>query len=637
VRGLTVVVPYRDNREALNRLIGTIPAELPLIVVDDCSETPPSVDVIEAREGSRLIRREKRGYFSGAVNTGIEACDTDVLVLNQDITLVGNRWLEELDALRQQHAIIGDCVMGHPAWPKGYVQGTLMFLRRDAIQAVGMLDEANWPLWGATAEWQLRACRKGFSAYPIPKCQWFHHSRDGAYGSSIKRLLEQEPQQRDLYVRTPPLVSVVTACYNYGHYLPDLVASLIGGDTCLGPHPGQTFQGFEVVICDDRSTDDSWATCLALANDWKGVHITRRKANGGTAAALNTAIAAARGRYIMVMDADDMLEPEGLAWMLAAIENNPHALIYSDQRLFANGKRGELWRMKGYDFDALLERNHIPSGTMFTKGAWKEVGGYPPAFAQGRQDWAWAVRMGEYGYCGIRVPHALYLYRREKQNRSIRNAGGEWRQRFVSMMHETFPHLYKGERPMGCCGNGRVQTATVAPRKVPAKIDSRVGVDGMTLLEYTGRSVGRTAWYGPVTRTRYVFSGLHRVNYVDSRDAPDMLKIIDDRKRVFRIYEPPEEVVPVETVAPEVHGEVVLEAVVPETLIEEESEIEEAPESESEMMAIVDVGTMKIPDLQLAVKDADQAAIDAWLAQEQSGRRRVMALRLLQAAQRQGE
>lgn len=547
IGNLTVVVPYRDNREALKRLIETLPPGLPLIVVDDCSEVSPPVSAIEAREGARLIRLQERGYFSGTVNAGIARCVTDVLVLNQDVWFESDGWLAQLDALRGEYAMIGDGVMGHPAWPKGYVQGTLMFLRRDAIQAVGLLDAEHWPLWGATAEWQVRACRKGFTARPIPDCDWFRHSRRGAYGSSIKRLLEQEPERHGLYVRTPPLISVVTACYNYGRYLPDLVASLIGGNTCLGPHPGQTFGGFELVICDDRSTDDSWATCLALADDWKAVRITRRKENGGTAAALNTAIAAARGRYIQVMDADDMLEPEALARMLAAIEANPHGLIYCDQRLFANGQRGEQWKMKAYDFEVLLDRNHVPSGTMFTKAAWSEVGGYPPAFAKGRQDWAWAVRMGEHGYCGVRVPQPVYLYRRERQNRSIRNAGGDWRQTFLGLMRATFPKLYQGERPMGCCGK-RATTATAAPRKAPAKNDPRVGVEGMTLMEYVGKSTGRMPWYGPVTRARYVFSGSRRVGYVDSRDVPDMLMVIDDRQRAFRLYVPPETVAP-ETVA----------------------------------------------------------------------------------------
>ncbi|NLD74911.1 MAG: glycosyltransferase, partial [Chloroflexi bacterium] len=191
---LTVVVPYRDNRRALEGLLDTLPEGLPLVVVDDCSTVAPPVTALEARPSTRLIRLEERGYFSGAVNAGIAACETDVLVLNQDVRLVGGEWWAELEELRGEFACIGDGVMDHPAHPNGYVQGTCMFLRRDALEAVGLFDAVHWPLWGATAEWQLRACRRGFRAMPIEGCDWFTHSRRGAYGSSIRRLLEQEPE-----------------------------------------------------------------------------------------------------------------------------------------------------------------------------------------------------------------------------------------------------------------------------------------------------------------------------------------------------------------------------------------------------------------------------------------------------------
>ncbi|NIV40114.1 MAG: hypothetical protein GWN58_65135, partial [Anaerolineae bacterium] len=76
--------------------------------------------------------------------------DTDVLVLNQDLWFTSDAWLPRLLALRADYGLIGDGVLKHPAWPKGYVQGTFMFLRRDAIRDVGLMDAQEYPLWGAT-------------------------------------------------------------------------------------------------------------------------------------------------------------------------------------------------------------------------------------------------------------------------------------------------------------------------------------------------------------------------------------------------------------------------------------------------------------------------------------------------------
>ena len=535
MKNLTIVVPYRDESAALSRLISTLPTDIPVIVIDDRSTKPPVVP-----ERVRVIRPAERGYFAGAVNAGLAACDTDVLVLNQDIWFERLDWLEQLDVLRCTYAMIGDGVMEHPAWPRGYVQGTFMFMRRDAITATGPLDAKRWPLWGGTCEWQTRMCRKGFRAKPIGHLDWFRHERTGNYGKSITRLLEQEPDKRKLYVRTPPLVSVVVPCHNYGRFLPDLVASLIGGKTSLGPMAGQTFGGFEVVIVDDASTDDSLAIATSLADPWKAIRVLSRKQRGGTAMAMNSGVHAARGHWIYALDSDDMLEPTALETCLDIVDADEHVVPYLDQHTFGQGKRIKRLIMRAYSFDRLLEANMVPAGIMFSKAAWREVGGYPPAFDDGRQDWAFAVALGAAGYCGQRVPQPLYLYRREGHNRTLRNMSPVDRSGFLAKMKVTFPKLYEGERPMGCCGGRRsvVQTTPAKSTNVAVAM-ADVGRAGMSTLEYVAKNDGRTTWYGPVTRLRYTCSPKRRVIYVDSRDVPGLLDLLYDRKPAFRRYSPP--------------------------------------------------------------------------------------------------
>ncbi len=643
ISNLTVVIPYRDDADALVRLVPTIPKYLPVIVVDDCNDKRVPWDV-RRREGLRIIRAPTRGFFSGAVNIGLAFCDTDVLVLNQDIWFDNDAWVDELDALRKDYAIIGDGVMDHPAWPKGYVQGTFMFLRRDAIDAVGKFDEVNWPLWGATAEWQLRACRKGFRALPIANCNWFYHGRKGAYGASILDLLRKEPQNKSKYIRTPPLISVVTACYNYGMYIPDLVSSLVGGRTCLGERPGQTFQGFEVVICDDCSTDDSWGRIQKVTDEWKGIRAVRTSHNSGTAKALNTAIESAHGKYIMVVDADDMLAPTALEEMLAELEEDLHSFVYCDQLLFSDKGFGAVWKMKEYDFESLLDRNHVPTGTMFTKDAWKEVGGFPEVFARGRQDWAWAVRMGEHGYCGRRVPRPLYLYRRDRHNRSLRNSSAEWRKYFVTLMHQTFPELYEGERPVGCCGGSkaRVNAETRSVRRSPSG-SILPGQEGMVLLEYIGGNAGKMRFFGPVTRLRYVFGGTMRMGYVDARDVDALLALRETRRPVFRRVSSP--VAPQEEESSDV-VEVVEEKKVPTVEIVEDAETEssegvvvEDTEEKATAAEAVDVGRMTIAEIQSAIEGASIDDLSAWLEREKAERKRVTVLRMLESIldRREGE
>lgn len=202
---------FFNGEKYIGKLLESIPSDLPIIVVDDQSETPFSLSSLpdSVNKGRvRVLRMTQKGYFTGAVNAGIRAAgDSDVLVLNQDTYFSFDRgWLELLEENREKYALIGERIMGnHPAWPNGYIHGTFMFARRDAINAVGLMDAKTYPLWGSTCEWQLRFCRAGFDVLPVRDIPGFVHERGNrSFGDSIDGLLKKEPHNRMLYLHTPP-------------------------------------------------------------------------------------------------------------------------------------------------------------------------------------------------------------------------------------------------------------------------------------------------------------------------------------------------------------------------------------------------------------------------------------------------
>jgi glycosyltransferase EpsE len=75
---------------------------------------------------------------------------------------------------------------------------------------------------------------------------------------------------------------------------------------------GQTFSDWEYVICDDGSTDSSWAILQQAANEDSRIRLIRLEENRGLAAALNRCIDAARGEYLARQDADDVSHSERL-------------------------------------------------------------------------------------------------------------------------------------------------------------------------------------------------------------------------------------------------------------------------------------------------------------------------------------
>ncbi len=547
---LTAVIPFRNGHSTIGRLLDSLPRDLPVIIIDDMSDEPhlSRNAQLSTWENIRVIRLDQRGYFSGAINVGIAACDTDVLILNQDVWLEGTDWQDPILNNRDEFAIIGDGVMNHPAHPRGYCQGTFLFLRRDAIGRVGNFDERDYPLWGATALWQVQACRMGYKALPT-KIPGLCHARQGDYGSAIAAALKDEPEKRRLFIRTPPAISVIITAHNYGRFLADAVNSLMGGISFLGEMKPQAFQSFEIVLVDYGSDDDTGQICDALADGWKGIHAIHVP-DEGTAEACNAGIRASHGKYLAMLDADDAMETERLELLYRAAVANPHAVVCDDIRICQFGERREWWNFPPYDFEKLLEKNVMHKGLLFPREAWEEVGGYPRVMTDGREDWAFHIALGVKGWCGVHVPQPLYLARRGEHNRSNRNTTPLWHQRFIEKLHYLFPEIYGGARPMGCCGGNRGQRrgGTRAHPVAPGRALGAAHKDGalpgekggLILLEYTLPDYADLrAYHGKATATAYWFGKLRRQGYVDARDLDGFLSFMGGK--AFQVWTPPME------------------------------------------------------------------------------------------------
>lgn len=547
MRKLTAVVPFWNGHDTIGRLLDSLPERMPVLIVDDHSDEPYQLE----REGVTVVRPRDKGFFSGAVNEGMKRVRGDALILNQDAWFSDHSWMEIIERDRDNYAVIGEGVMKHPAWPKGYIQGTFMYVRRDAWDAVGGLNANIYPLWGSTCEWQLRACRAGFRAQPLEHIPGFRHREPKGIGPSINDAIHRWPGRRYKFLRTPPMVSVIVPCYNYGHYLPDAINSLLGGDTCLGPWESQDFQSFEIVIVDDASTDGSSEIVRAYQDPWKGIRTVMLEQNRGTPGALNAGIEASFGHFIHILSADDMREPWALGKQYRHAASRPDMAIYGDIQSFKQGMRLKVLRMREYDFDDMLFRNPMPAGIMFHRSSWEEAGGYPERMVWGREDWAFNIALGVKGICGFKMPGLSgNLCRREGKNRSTRTTGKEWRERWMSQLGSLFPNLYEGERPVACCGGSRKRKSHAArnPRSrgmalasMPMGSLQNREDQGLKLLEYVGGNVGSSRFYGPVTGTVYKFGNnpKDKVKYVHTEDAEEMLNLLKNKRPQFSVYVAP--------------------------------------------------------------------------------------------------
>jgi glycosyltransferase involved in cell wall biosynthesis len=120
-----------------------------------------------------------------------------------------------------------------------------------------------------------------------------------------------------------PLVSIIIPCYNYGRFLPDCLRSLIS----------QEFTSWECLLVDNGSTDDTNEICRKFcAGDKRFILI--ETANEGPSAGRNAGIVKARGKYIQLLDADDLLQKNKLELQSKLLESGKYDLVYGPAYYF---------------------------------------------------------------------------------------------------------------------------------------------------------------------------------------------------------------------------------------------------------------------------------------------------------------
>src|ERR1041384_50978 len=123
-----------------------------------------------------------------------------------------------------------------------------------------------------------------------------------------------------------PVISVIMPAYNCGPYIRKAIDSILG----------QTFQDFELVICDDGSTDATWNEIGSYTDS--RVRKYRHETNKGGLATYNDLLKLSNGSLITIQDADDWAHKERLQRQYEVFQKFPDVglcttngvLYYSD-------------------------------------------------------------------------------------------------------------------------------------------------------------------------------------------------------------------------------------------------------------------------------------------------------------------
>lgn len=201
------------------------------------------------------------------------------------------------------------------------------------------------------------------------------------YKENMKDLNEDEMKQ----LKYKPKFSFVVPCFNVNsEFMKECIESLLN----------QSYKNFEVVICDDGSTEEETLECLKSYES--KVCVVYNKENKGISEATNSAINNASGEYIVFVDNDDVVHRDALYYLCYELnENKKLDFLYTDEdKIDFNGSYIEPYFKSDFALDNFLVNNYFNHLTCVRKSLLDEVGLFRTEF-NGAQDYDLYLRIVE--------------------------------------------------------------------------------------------------------------------------------------------------------------------------------------------------------------------------------------------------
>jgi glycosyltransferase involved in cell wall biosynthesis len=166
-----------------------------------------------------------------------------------------------------------------------------------------------------------------------------------------------------------PIFSIIITSYNREQYIQETLESILS----------QSYQDFELIVCDDHSADSTFDIALSYKSKFKNIQLHQNKENIGQFPNRNKAAKLATGQYILFVDSDDTLKDGTLEYLFRIVNR------YTDIDFFLINKStsdiecrrftsNEAYRYHFFKKSIL----HIgPGGTIISRKLFERIGGFP--------------------------------------------------------------------------------------------------------------------------------------------------------------------------------------------------------------------------------------------------------------------
>lgn len=168
-----------------------------------------------------------------------------------------------------------------------------------------------------------------------------------------------------------PRLSIITGAYN--------AASVFTFERSVRSILSQIFSDFEFIICEDGSTDDTYAVLLEYAREDKRIKVLKNDENCGLAYSLNKCLEVATGEYIARHDLDDISCKDRFTKQIDFLDTHGGvALVGTGRYLFdEKGVWDEEYMPKVVKkSDFLFASPYVHGSVMFRRETLLKAGGY---------------------------------------------------------------------------------------------------------------------------------------------------------------------------------------------------------------------------------------------------------------------
>lgn len=237
-----------------------------------------------------------------------------------------------------------------------------------------------------------------------------------------------------------PLVSILIPTFNREMLVGEALISALN----------QSYKNLEIIVHDDASTDGT-LSLLARFQDPR-LKIIRTEDNHGMIGGWNFIAKQAKGKYIKFLASDDLLEPNCVEELVAAIDANPKAALVTCQRKFINGD-GKIVKKMGFANKSCsvpgighakwilstVRENKIgePTAALYPTKLVGKAGEYDPKFSQ-FADFEYWIRLLAYGDL-VYVHKPLCSFRvHEGSNTSVAIKDGRFITEIFALIHKYY-------------------------------------------------------------------------------------------------------------------------------------------------------------------------------------------------------